>query len=485
VIISRVTSSFLRVASAAAVLVGLLAAPRASASPTGADDSPYMDSVGAALPGPQWVRADYERAFTNDEWAGIRWAYVWVSWSDIERTPGMYDFTGLDGLVASARRHRLQLMMQVQTGGDFVLPGPAQLLATGGYRTNSMHPLPTSSAPRNMRGPMAFWRVLARRYMPDGGLAKTEHWADGYGVRFYEVENEPDSLPWITGSWSTVPKDYALYVSYVSRTLKAVSPSLRVVGPALSTGPDGAGCCSGISWLDQILGSDGNVEWASDTYRADVAAGQVVVGAGAYIDVFSFHDDFADAASAYSVDRARTVWRVVRRHAPRHRPVIWETEGAPLTRPGDDVSYARAQAQVTIRLIAAGVTRLNFDASSLRGDSPQERSSDPAGLEARALTTYFPSSRRVVAMHLAGGVESYSWTNPQTGLRSVIVWAMDEPARSGAAGRPFTVSVPIRTAKAVVVSHDWRSATVRARGRVAVDLERADPSPVVIVAETR
>jgi hypothetical protein len=88
-------------------------------------------------------------------------------------------------------------------------------------------------------------------------------------------------------------------------------------------------------------------------------------------------------------------------------------------------------------------------------------------------------------MHLAGGVESYSWTNPQTGLRSVIVWAMDEPARSGAAGRPFTVSVPIRTAKAVVVSHDWRSATVRARGRVAVDLERADPSPVVIVAETR
>src|SRR5207302_1424053 len=160
----------------------------------------YMDSVSAALPGPQWMRADYEQAFANDQWAGIRWAYVWVAWSDIEMVPGVYDFSGLDGLVASAHSHGVHLMMQVQTAGDFVIPGPAQLLATGGYRTNSRHPLLPSAAPRDMNGPMAFWRTLVRRYMPGGILARSNGRPDGYGVRFYEVENEPDTFPWITGT---------------------------------------------------------------------------------------------------------------------------------------------------------------------------------------------------------------------------------------------------------------------------------------------
>jgi hypothetical protein len=470
----------------------LLHVPPAGAGQPGirADESPYMDSVSAALPGPQWMRSDYERGFANDEWAGIRWAYVWVDWSDIEKVPGLYDFSGLDDLVVSAHSHGIDLMMQVQTGGDFVVPGPAQLAATGGYRTNARHPVLPSSAPRNLEGPIGFWRAIARHYMPNGQLAHAEHWTDDYGVRYFEVENEPDSLPWITGTWSNVPKDYALYVSVVRRTLRSVWPDLKVVGPALGTGPDGSGCCSGLSWLDQVLRVDGDLQWASDQYRTAVAGGQPIVGGGPLIDVYSFHDDFYDPSSSYSIDRTRGVRDVVRRYSRQVRypapsgPVLWETEGGPVTRPGDQVTYARDQAQVTIRLINAGVQRVNFDASGLRGDSPSTRDTDPAALEARALATYFPSYRGIVSrtsqitLAAHNAVEAYSWTDRRTHLRSWILWA---PNGSGAA---FTVPVPVRTPFALLLAHDWASSQVRSvRGTVAVDVQPGTPSEVVMVVE--
>jgi hypothetical protein len=382
-------------------------------------------------------------------------------------------------------------MMQVQATGDFAAPGPAQLMATGGYRTNSRHPVLPAAAPKDMEGPMEFWRVLARRYRPNGELSREKGWVDGYGVRYYEVENEPDALPWITGTWSNVPKDYALYVSTVKRTLSSISPDLRVVGPALSTGPDGSGCCSGLTWLDQILRVDRDLQWASDEYRASVNDGQPVIGAGPSIDVYSFHDDFYDAASTYSVDRTRMVREVVHRFAGQSRyptppdPVLWETEGGPLTRPGDQITYARAQAQVTIRLINAGVQRLNFDVPSLRDDSPESRETDPVALEARALATYFPSYRGVrsesASLSAAAGhaVEAYSWTDPKTNLTSWILWAPN------GSGPSFIAPVPVRTRSALLLSHDWSERRVRsADGAVRVELEPGEPSEVVMVVET-
>jgi hypothetical protein len=438
---------------------------------------------------------DYERAFANDEWAGIRWAYTSVSWSDIEMMPGSYDFSGLDGLVSSAHRHGVNLMFQVQTGGDFVMPGPAQAVATGGYRTNSRRPVMHSSAPRNLQGPMAFWRALARRYMPHGDLAREQRWRDSYAVRYFEVENEPDALPWVTGNWSNVPKDYALYVTLVRRTLRAMSPELRVVGPALSSGPDGTGCCGGLSWLDQILMTPGDLGLASDDYRSAVAAGQPVVGAGPSIDVYSFHDDFYDASSPYSVDRAQAVRATVRRFSQQARyatsanPKLWMTEGGPPIQP-DDVKSARRQAQVTIRLIANGVTRLNFDVAALRSADASARATNPVALEARAMTELFPSNAGVLvesarlSAAARNAVEAYSSSAPGIGLRSWILWAPDEPSGSGVTGPAFTVPVPIRTNHALLIEGDWMRRDVSVHGgAVRVSLQRADPSAVVMVAE--
>src|ERR1044072_272259 len=116
--------------------VGVVARRRARGSRRAAL-SPYMDSVGAARGGRQWTVNDYARSFANDEAMGVRWAYAWVSWSDIQTAPGYDGWGGLDGLVASAHQHGIQLMLQVQTAGDFVAPGPVQVGGTGGTRRTS------------------------------------------------------------------------------------------------------------------------------------------------------------------------------------------------------------------------------------------------------------------------------------------------------------------------------------------------------------
>lgn len=480
------------VALVLASLLGAAPASRAAAPPgpstAPADQSPYMDSVGAALGGRQWTVNDYARSFANDEAMGVRWAYAWVSWSDIETSPGYYGWAGLDGLVTSAHQHGIQLMLQVQTAGDFVAPGPAQVAATGGTRLNSMHPMFPSAAPKRFAGPLSLWRALAARYRPGGDLARAMGWGDD-GVRWFEIENEPDSFAWPTGNWSTVPKDYALYVSAVKATLRSVSPELRTVGPALSTGPDSAGCCNGVSWLAEVLRTSTDpaaMQWASDDYRAAVKGGQRVVSAGPFLDAISFHDDFYDPATTYALDRANAVRNAVA--GAGVRPVLWETEGAPVeTNSG---LYARAQAQMTVRLLAAGVQRINLDTAGARTDDARALATDPIAAEVRALTSAFPSAlgvrSRTAELSAAAGrpVEAYSWTDPATGRTSWIVWAPNQPRNSRQLGPPFAVRIPVHTTRARVIGADWTTSDVTVTGgSVDVQLQSADPSPVTFVVE--
>ena len=161
------------------------------------------------------------------------------------------------------------------------------------------------------------------------------------------------------------------------------------------------------------------------------------------------------------------------------------TEGGPPVQP-DQRRVARQQAKVTIRLIANGVARVNFDVASLRSDDESSRTTNPVALEARALTEFFPSNAGVRPERLARAVEAYSWSDPRTGHRSWILWAPDEPSGSGATGPVFTVTVRIRTRHAVIVDRDWTRRRVSVRnGAVRVSLRREDPSDVVIVAERR
>src|SRR5689334_8962406 len=127
--------------------------------------SPYVVNVGPQLPGKVWTQP-FEAIFTNAQDAGVRWGFIFVTWSDVQTVPGQIDLSGLDQVVISAHAHRINLILQVQSTGDWDVTTPAEALATGGYRTNTMHPIltPKTAAPINIDAAIPLWQTLVARY---------------------------------------------------------------------------------------------------------------------------------------------------------------------------------------------------------------------------------------------------------------------------------------------------------------------------------
>jgi hypothetical protein len=465
--------------------------------------SPYVVNVGPQLPGKVWNQP-YEAIFTNAQDAGVRWGFIFVTWSDVQSVPGQIDLTGLDQVVISAHAHKINLILQVQSTGDWDVTTPAEALATGGYRTNTMHPLlsPKTAAPMNIDAALPLWQALLARYGRHGTLAAEQGW-NGYGIENYEVENEPDFIPAPNGNWETVTKDYALYLSHVAPAAKAIDPSMKLLAPALSgvdsdtTGPIPN---TGLTWLDTLLSSDpSTLSFASDQYRA---AGLSAIGAGPFIDVYSFHCDFVDPTTNAHVVRAANVRQIIAKYASQPaystNPAApaWCTEGSATTYDSSNRSqqfrFAWAQVQFAAEMMGGGVPRFNYDFGTEGSDAPATWSTDPIRGATLALTDFFPTPGGIVDISanltaLAGQtVIGYQRTDPTTGLKSTVMWAQDEAAGSGTSLPPFTVNFPVATAQAIIVDpHDWsRTTLTAANGTVAVPLNRDDPSPPYMVIES-
>jgi hypothetical protein len=481
------------------------------------DDSPYEINIGAQLPGqPIWQRG-FDTMFASAEKVGMHWALVDVTWSDVQQLPGKIDFSGPDQVVISAHSHHINLIIQVETTGDWGLTLPAQALATGGYRTNLLQPPvigtkpplanPHTAAPMNIEAAIPFWTELVERYHPHGSLAQQQGWNDSWGVTHYEVENEPDSFPWINGNWEIVTKDYGLYLAHLAPKVKAIDPSVRLLGPALSTGGFSARTGplpnTGLTWLDTLLSaSPMMLTYASDQYRQ---ARLPSIGAGPFIDVYSFHCDFVDPSTNAHVVQSEGVREVIARYNTQAgyptdpNAQAWCTEGSATlsyNTPGSNQRYAWAQVQYATEMLGGGVPRFNWD---FAGNPPGEQVQKAA----MALTSFFPSGSGVVSITdsltaLAGQkVFGYQWTNPATGLKSNVMWAQDAPALqlpvlgSGlgfplvTTPPPFTIQFPVATSRALIVNpHDWtRTAINVVNHAVPVPLNRADPSPPYMVIE--
>lgn len=480
------------------------ALPQSAAAADSADASPYVVNVGPQLPGKVWNQP-YDAIFTNAQDAGVRWGFIFVTWSDVEVVPGQIDLSGLDQVVISARSHNINLILQVQSTGDWDVTTPAEALATGGYRTNVLHPIPATktAAPMNIDAAIPFWQALIDRYDRHGTLAQEQGWNGGFGIENYEVENEPDFIPAPNGNWETVTKDYALFLSHLAPAAKGIDPSLKLLAPALSgvdSTTSGPIPNTGLTWLDTLLSADPlTLSFASDQYRA---AALPAIGAGPFVDVFSFHCDFVDPTTDAHVVRAANVRQIVAKYATQSTyptdpaAPAWCTEGSATNYDSSDRTqqfrFAWAQVQYAAELIGGGVPRFQFDFGFEASDAPATWSTDPIRGATLALTTFFPSGNGVSDISrslttLAGqAVIGYQWTNPVTGLTSTVIWAQDEAAGSGTSLPPFTINFPVATAQALIVDpHDWSRTTVTAvNGTVPVLLNRADPSPPYMVIES-
>jgi hypothetical protein len=476
--------------AAASLLVApnVRAAAPAAPEPAFDVDSPYVGGIAPQLPNVfrTWEQpgADHKVPLGKQRQAGLSAVYTWLAWSDIERTEGTYRWAELDQFVKDAHDVGILPVLQVQVGAW----GYPQHFAPP-TRVNSRHPAP-GAPPADMDRLRRFWSELVRRYKPGGTLASLEGWAT-FGVRVWEVENEPDNIPW-WGTWDRMPKDYAEYLSVIYPAIKAADPNAIVSAPALSqsdaNNPSPVnGRLGGIHWFEEVLSpGSASSEWASDQYRAATTH----PSGGPFIDSFSFHRDTAPVHDSTVVDRINLLRQTIGKHSTdpayptKADAPLFFSEGGALQYASDGVKHARAQAQLMSILLGNGVSRMLMETGSEpNGDWP-----NTAMFKAvKAMTTYFPRAGEVVAADGsvdAARAKTFVRTDPATGLRTYITWAKDLLPGT-APGAAFAATVPVRTAQAEVVGADWAPAVTMpaVSGGVSVSLVPDDPSPVVIVRE--
>jgi hypothetical protein len=266
----------------------------------------------------------------------------------------------------------------------------------------------------------------------------------------------------------------------------------------------------GSQFLDHILNATNDpvyLAWASDDYRAAVAAGrQALIGAGPAIDVYSFHWDgenaigtapyLFDPSTFYGPKRKAQLQAVVNRYAAQAgypanpNADFWATEGGPApvyppaTGGSSDLVLAWQSEQYALELLGAGVSRFNWPTGLV--SSP----TDPFFVATRNLTAYFPSGHNVadissaISASASQQVFAYKWVNPDTGRASNGLWALDEPLNSGVTGPEITVSVPVATPTALIINADFsQRPVVASNGAVQVQIHRGDPSPPVMIIE--
>jgi hypothetical protein len=255
-------------------------------------DSPYLGHTGSwngkggALGGGSKISdMDKERSM------GLRWTFMPVYWRALE-PDGPVDLSrevppawqALDGFVIAARERNLNILMQAPVVGGNA-GGPPKWV---GRREKG------KSAPANMDALVAFAGKLAIRYRPGGTLARREGWGVSYGVRAWELDNEPES--YLT-HWKQQAGDYAEFASQAATRIKAADQQAVIVLPGLASGKDG------LAWLEAAL--NGSTASGSPAFRQRAKPFSI----GPVADVVSFHN-YEGLDSAFSGE-PRTIGQVL------------------------------------------------------------------------------------------------------------------------------------------------------------------------------
>ncbi len=254
-------------------------------------ESPYLghtgswDGKGGAMWGGSKV-PDLEK----EAQMGLRWTFMPVHWSAME-PDGPVDlklevpsaWRALDAFVIAAEKRRLNVLMQAPVVGGNAGGPPAW----AGRRERG------KSAPLEMGALGEFAGRLAQRYRPGGTLATEQDWGSRYGVRAWELDNEPEMY---RTHWKGQAADYAEFVTLAAERIKTTDPKAVIVAPGLAAGKQGLG------WLEAAL--DAAARAGSPVSRTQNKSYSI----GPVVDVVSFHN-YEGLDSALS-DEPRTVGQV-------------------------------------------------------------------------------------------------------------------------------------------------------------------------------
>jgi len=433
-------------------------------------ESPYLghtgswDGKGGAMFGGSKV-SDLE----VEQSMGLRWTFMPVYWRAME-PEGPVDLAGalpppwkeLDRFVLACKARGLNILMQAPVVGGNA-GGPPRW---AGRRQRG------KSAPLDMRAAAAFAGKLASRYRPGGTLAMSQGWGDLFGVRAWELDNEPES--YLT-NWKDQAGDYAEFVTEVAAKLKEADPQAVILAPAL------AGGGHGFRWLQEAL--DARALAGSPAFRERGTSYSM----GRGVDVVSFHCYEGLETAFSSKDRTietdfqdiRKAFEKWERQPPpfgyARKTDYWHTEG---NYDFLGVMSARRRAawrvQFMTRGFAAGIRKLAvMDASVL--EQAAVRTFIQALPDPFPMTPATPEARV-----LRGSVVAFIHTD-RTSANPGRVWVLWAPAEAGDA----TVEILVLRSTARLLLMDGSAQTLAALGgRVRVELRGdAKMAPPVIVVD--
>jgi hypothetical protein len=235
-------------------------------------DSPYLghtgswDGKGGAMGGRSKIPdLDVEVKM------GLRWTFMPVHWSALE-PDGPVDpakalpsaWRALDAFLVAAHERKLNVLMQAPVMGGNAGGPPAW----AGRREKG------KAAPANMDAAAAFAGKLAARYAPGGHLATKQGWNREYGVRAWELDNEPDG--YLT-HWENQAADYAEFATKVAAAIRQADPHAVIVGPSVM------GSGKAPAWVEAALDA------TSFRGSGECQSRQQPYSIGPVLDVVSFH----------------------------------------------------------------------------------------------------------------------------------------------------------------------------------------------------
>ncbi|MBE3070558.1 MAG: hypothetical protein IMZ66_10030, partial [Planctomycetes bacterium] len=194
-------------------------------------ESPYLGHTGSwdGKGGAMWG-ASKTPDLDKEAGMGLRWTFMPVHWSAMEPdgpvdlSKGVPDaWLALDAFVIEAEQRRLNILMQAPVvGGN-----------GGGPPDWAGRRQPGKSAPADMEAAAAFAGQLATRYAPGGTLAVQQGWGRRYGVRAWELDNEPEAY---RTAWTGQAGDYAEFAAACAARIRQADPRAVIVLPGCTGG---------------------------------------------------------------------------------------------------------------------------------------------------------------------------------------------------------------------------------------------------------
>jgi hypothetical protein len=434
-------------------------------------ESPYLghtgswDGQGGAMFGGSKV-ADLDA----EAGMGLRWTFMPAYWSALEPDGPVSFAQGvppaweeLDGFVASAQVRKLNVLMQVVIGGN-----------AGGPPRWAGRRAPGKSAPADIEAAAAFAGKLAERYKPGGTLARARGWGRAYGVRAWELDNEPNAY---RTHWDGQAGDYAEFVTKTAARIRPEDPRALILLPATTGGGDAT------PWIVAALDAEGL--HGSPAYRKQGKGYSI----GPVADGISFHGyegaDSAFAGTPRTIERAFSeigdafvAWD--RKHPEAHvraRREFWHTEG------NFDfigaLSATRRAAwrwQFFTRGFAAGIRKV-----CVMDASKPERAAVKAYVE--ALPCPFPMKPADAEVKVAHGKVTAFRNLDGAGPAAGQVWVVWAVAGTGDAQVEIPLSVAVGSHVTLVDVDGTKTERPAPGGHVVVDLkgDRKMAPPVLVI----